>query len=323
MPRLTTALTELLGIEHPILLAPMAKISGGRLAAAVSEAGGLGLLGGGYAEADWIDPAFRDAGNGRIGIGFITWALDARPDSLTRALAHRPAAVMLSFGDPAPYAPAIKQAGATLICQVQRLDEAQRAVALGADVIVAQGQDAGGHGRLGRGTLAFVRAAAEALPVPVVAAGGIGDGRGLAAALMLGAAGVLMGTRFYAAEEAIAPAPVKQALVEGRGDDTVFGGVFDRLRGPAWPAPFAGRSLANALTERWGGREQELVGDLLEAERAAYRAADQAGDMGRKVVWAGEVVDMIERSDPAATIVRRTVAEAVEALSGAARFLTA
>src|SRR5690348_13159809 len=124
--------TERLGIEHPVLLAPMDVVSGDRLAAAVSHAGGLGLLGGGYGDGDWIEREWTRAGNARIGCGFITWSLAKRPELLDGLRAHRPAAVMLSFGDPRPFAPAILNAGAKLICQVQTVAQAQEATEAGA-----------------------------------------------------------------------------------------------------------------------------------------------------------------------------------------------
>jgi nitronate monooxygenase len=121
-------LTQIPGIDHPVLLAPMDLVSGGRLAAAVSQAGGLGLLGGGYGDGDWIDREWDRAGNARIGCGFITWSLAERPQVLDRALAHQPAAIMLSFGDPRPFSPAIRAAGARLICQVQTVAQAREAM---------------------------------------------------------------------------------------------------------------------------------------------------------------------------------------------------
>ena len=132
-------LTQVLGIEHPILLAPMDLISGGKLAAAVTHAGGLGLLGGGYGDGDWIEREWTRAGNARIGCGFITWSLAKHRELLDGVLAHQPAAVMLSFGDPRPFAPAIHSAGAKVICQVQTVAQAEAAREAKADVIVAQG----------------------------------------------------------------------------------------------------------------------------------------------------------------------------------------
>src|SRR5579864_3479262 len=145
MPVIETALTRLLGIEHPILLAPMGSAAGGRLAAAVTNAGGLGLIGSGYADTDVIGKELTAAGNTRIGIGFILWALEKNPSALDVALDAKPAAVMLSFGDPRPFTGRIREAGCTIICQVQTLAQAMEAAAAGADVIIAQGRDAGGH----------------------------------------------------------------------------------------------------------------------------------------------------------------------------------
>jgi nitronate monooxygenase len=184
---ITTALTRLLGITHPILLAPMGGVAGGQLAAAVTQAGGLGFIGGGYGEPrvgtggeSWMEEQFRAAGNARIGVGYITWSLDKNPRLLDQALARKPAAFILSFGDERPYADKIKSAGAKLICQVHDLDGAKRARDAGADVIVAQGTEAGGHGKTSRSLVGLVPAVAdEVSPLPVVAAGGIADGRGL------------------------------------------------------------------------------------------------------------------------------------------------
>src|SRR5579859_4640504 len=178
---LRTRLTERLGIEHPIILAPMGSASGGALARAVSEAGGLGLIGLGYGNPEWLEREFLAAGNARVGCGFITWSLGERAHLLDRALDHKPAAVMLSFGDPKPFAAAIKRAGTRLICQVQSVAHAVEAADLGADIIVAQGTEAGGHGA-SRATLALVPAVVDAVRARndeaiVVAAGGIADGR--------------------------------------------------------------------------------------------------------------------------------------------------
>jgi nitronate monooxygenase len=183
-----------------------------------------------------------------VGIGFITWHLARHPERLRAALAHRPVAVMLSFGDPAPFVPAVRAAGAKLILQVQTLGDARSGAALGADVVVAQGAEAGGHGAQ-RGTLPLVSAVVDAIaPTPVAAAGGIADGRGLAAALVLGAAGVLVGTRFYASREALGHAAAKARLVDEGGDATLRTRIFDIVRGLDWPTRFTGRAPKNQLS---------------------------------------------------------------------------
>src|SRR5918912_1225122 len=138
--------TQALQIEHPVLLAPMDLVASGKLASAVSQAGGLGLIGGGYGDAEWLEQEFTAAGNARVGCGFITWSLAKKPDLLDLVLRHRPTAVMLSFGDPSAFAAKIKDAGAKLLCQVQSLAQAKAAATTGADILVAQGTEAGGHG---------------------------------------------------------------------------------------------------------------------------------------------------------------------------------
>ncbi len=321
--RLSTAITRLLGIDHPVLLAPMGGVSGGALAGAVSAAGGLGLIGAGYADPalgwgsdDWISAEFDRAGNRAVGIGFIGWALDRRPGALDAALERRPAAVMLFFGDIAPYAAKVKDTGAALICQVQTLKDARDVAAKGADIVVAQGTEAGGHGA-DRATLPLVPAVADAVaPVPVAAAGGIADGRGLAAALMLGAEGVLVGTRFWATQEALGH-PNQKALIERTGgDDTLRTKVFDTARGLAWPEPYTGRAVRNAFSDEWHGRD-----DALRAEgrpmRERFFAAQRGGDTDMAATFAGEGLDLIADRPAAGELVERMVADAVDAILAA------
>lgn len=310
---LHTRLTRMLGIAHPILLAPMGGVSGGRLAASVSEAGGLGIIGGGYGDPDWLAREQAAAGNARVGSGFITWSLARQPATLERALAAASPAVMLSFGDAAPFVPKIRRAGAKAICQVQSLAQARIVLDQGADIIVAQGTEAGGHGG-SRATLPLVPAiadlvAASGREVAVVAAGGIMDGRGLAASLMLGADGVLMGTRFYAAEESLAAPGFKARVVAGNGDDTLRTMVFDIVRGLDWPAEFSGRALANAFSRRWHGHEGALAAArATEGPRYAEAVAKADGDTA--VVFTGEGIDLIHGVESAGAIVANTVREA-------------
>ncbi|MGH8851172.1 MAG: NAD(P)H-dependent flavin oxidoreductase [Casimicrobiaceae bacterium] len=316
-----TALTEMFGLQHPIVLAPMGGVSGGRLAAAVSNAGGLGLVGGGYGVPAWLheELAYVQNATRRLwGAGLITWSVDAGIVDLV--LSYRPHAVMLSFGDPRPHAAAIRAAGCRLICQVQGLEEARLAQEAGADLIVAQGTEAGGHGGT-RATLPLVPAVVDAVsPTPVVAAGGIGDGRGLAAALMLGAHGALIGTRFYASSEALGLPQAKQRLVGARGDDTARTRVFDIVRGYAWPGTYTGRAVRNRFLDRWHGREDDLAG-ALEAEAVVYRSAAADGDCETAVVWGGEVVDLIRSIDSAAALVAQISADAEARLRGGAALL--
>jgi nitronate monooxygenase len=303
-----TRLTRLLSIEHPILLAPMGAVAGGRLAAAVTRAGGLGMLGPGYADAAWIEREFDAAKTERVGIGFIAWDLARDPRRLDAALERGPAAVMLSFGDPSPFVHAIRRSDAKLLVQVQTVQAALEAARLGVDVVVAQGTEAGGHGAA-RSLFSLLPAVVDAVqPIPVVAAGGICDGRGLAAALALGACGVLAGTRFYATDESLAPVEAKARVVQGAGDRTVRTRVFDIARRIDWPAPFTGRALENAFTRRWHGRESELAAETGAFDR--YAAASQARDFDTAVVWAGEGVDLVRNVVPASRVVHDFIVEA-------------
>jgi nitronate monooxygenase len=251
-----TRLTDLFGIQHPVVLAPMGGVSGGALAAAVARAGGLGLIGCGYGDSragygsrEWIAAQFEAAGNEAVGAGFITWSLARQPDLLDIIIERGADPVFLSFGDPSPFIPRIRRAGRKLILQVSSLEEARQARSLGADVIVAQGSEAGGHGSTGRSLFTLLPAVVDAVaPVPVLAAGGVSDGRGLAAAIMLGAEGVLVGTRLFATEEALGNSAMKQRLVEASGDDTLRTRAFDIVRGFEWPAQYTGRAIANEFS---------------------------------------------------------------------------
>ena len=310
---LRTRLTERLGIEHPILGAPMAFAAGGRLAAAVTEAGGLGLIGGGYGNAEWIEREFTAAGNTRVGCGFITWSLARQPELLDRVLSHAPAALMLSFGDPAPFAPAIRRAGSVLICQVQTLPHARQALAAGAEIIVAQGTEAGGHGG-SRATLTLTPEIADLLArespdTLLVSAGGIADGRGLAAVLMLGADGVLVGSRLWASEEALVHPNHHRAAIAASGDDTVRQRAADIVRLYTWPDEFTGRVLRNAFTESWASREDELR-QQAETLNPSYQAGIAAGDPDNVAVWVGEAAGLIDRVRPASELIRAMVSEA-------------
>jgi len=314
-----TRLTNRFGIAHPVLCAPMAMATGGRLAAAVSRAGGLGLIGGGYCDGDWIAREFQEAGNTAVGCGFITWKLAETPGLLDDVLARDPAAVFLSFGDPARFAPAIRGAGVPLICQVQTLADAKIAVDAGAEVIVAQGAEAGGHGEK-RATLTLVPEvadwlAAHAPETLLVAAGGIADGRGLAAALMLGADGVLVGSRFWASAESLAPPGMTEAAIAATGDDTIRSSVMDVARGLTWPARFTARVLKNPVTERWHDDPEGLAANA-EAVAASWKEGWAAGDPERANSFVGEVAGLIHDRPPAGEILAGMVAGAEALLKG-------
>jgi nitronate monooxygenase len=323
--KLRTRLTERFDIEHPIISAPMGMVAGGRLAAAVSNAGGLGLIGGGYGERGWLEREFSAAANARVGCGFITWSLAQRPELLDQVLARRPAAVMLSFGPVAAFAARIRQSGVPVICQVQSMAHAREAVGAGAEVLVAQGGEAGGHGG-NRSTFTLVSEVADYLAKTapdtlLVAAGGVADGRSLAAVLMLGADGVLIGSRLAASAEALTPPGFHDAIIAADGDATIKTGVIDLVRNYHWPDEFSGRALKNGFVTRWHGREDALADASINgSETERYWSAFNSGDADNAGVFIGEAVGLIHDIQPAAQIIEQMAAQAHGLLRHAGRF---
>lgn len=315
---LGTRLTEYFGIEHPILLAPMAGIAGGRLAAAVTSAGGLGLIGGGYGEKDWLRGEFDLSAGAKVGAGFITWSLAREPELLDEALARHPATIMLSFGELRPFADRIHAAGVPLTAQVQNLDHARQALDAGAEVIVAQGGEAGGHGMTVRSTFTLVPdvvdLVAERSPdTLVVAAGGVADGRGLAAALALGADGALVGTRFWATPEALVSPLAQRRAVAANGDETVRTRVYDVVRRLDWPGEYTVRALGNPFLDTWHGKEEQLSGSVDEAVKA-FETATAEEDFDTAAIIIGEAVGRISQVRPAADVVADMVSQAARIL---------
>jgi nitronate monooxygenase len=325
---LRTRLTDRFKIEHPIVSAPMGFIAGGKLAAATTRAGGLGLIGGGYGDPDWLTREFGEAGNTRVGCGFITWSLARKPELLDLVLGRNPAALMLSFGALAPFAEKIKSAGVPLICQAQRLAHAREAVAAGADVIVAQGGEAGGHSGT-RATLTLTPEIADYLAdaapdTLLLAAGGIADGRGLAAALMLGADGVLIGSRLMASAEALTPPGFLEAILAADGDATVKTHVPDIVRNYKWPAGIIGRALSTRFVADWQGREDALAEPPTQAAEAErYWRGFRSGNAAETGIFMGEAVGLIHDAPPAGHVIARIAAEAERLLSKARDFIAA
>jgi nitronate monooxygenase len=299
----------------------MALVTGGDLASAVSRAGGLGIVGGGYAgilgdEPD-LEAEMERAKPTKVGVGFITWALERAPMTLTKALKHSPLCVFLSFGDPRPFAPEIRAAGALVICQVQLLSEIDVALEAGAAAIVVQGAEAGGHGAT-RSTFPFVPEAADYLKqrspeTLLLAAGGIADGRGLAAALMLGADGVLVGTRFWASAEALTPKVHTDKALGATGDSTIRTKALDALRGVPWPRDYSFRFLRNGLTDKWAERESDAFrafGSL----SGEYRRARAQNDLDMIAVACGEAVGLLKDRPTAESVVQSMAAQATNIL---------
>jgi nitronate monooxygenase len=242
-----------------------------------------------------------------------------QPGLLDAANAHRPRAIFLSFGDPVPHAPAIHAAGIPLICQVHDIAQARRAIAAGAEVIVAQGGEAGGHGTAARSTFTLVPEIADLLAstapdVLLLAAGGVADGRGLAAALALGADGALVGTRFWAATEAAVPHDAQSWGVRADGDATVRQSAFDIVRHKPWPTPYTGRVLRNQFVARWHGNEPALRADV-DAQAGLFTAAVLTQDYTVANTIVGEAIGQITEIRSAADIMDDMVRTATAILS--------
>lgn len=283
---------ERFDVEYPIVNAPMAFVAGGRLASAVSCAGGLGVVGGGYGDLAWIEEQLERCGRTPVGVGVITWALATSPQLLDGLIELGVRTVVLSFGDPTTATVRLCDAGVRVICQVQNADDASRAVAAGADAVVAQGAESGGHGA-GRSPLNRLLPTVldVAGTVPVLAAGGIVTRDDVARARSTGAAGVMVGTRFYATSDSLDTEEAKRRLVDS--DETIRTSVFDAVRGPAWPEGFDGRALTNDLTRRWQTNGSEIR-RTIDVEHARYAKAVADDDLRTRVVWAGAAVGAVE-----------------------------
>ena len=317
---LETRLTELFGLSRPLVLAPLAGGStDGRLAAAVNAAGGLGLFGGIHpAGAEWVREQIRFAReqtNGRFGVGFITEQIPRFAENFRVCVEERIPIFAFSFGDPTPYVAQAKAVGAEVLCQVQTPESARLALSVGADVLVAQGNEAGGHtGRLG--TLPFlVQVLDMAGSTPVIASGGIATGRALAAVLAAGGEGAWIGTPLLATYEAVGISDAhKKCIIESDGQDTVYTEVYDIMYDSRFPAGIAGRARVNRITREWHGRETEVRQRRTELEAAHPPALPAQRDPDVHPIWMGQSAGSIRGV--------RTVAEVIQDIcDGAERLL--
>lgn len=308
---LHTRICELLEIEHPIIGAPMSGAATAELAAAVSEAGGLGLIGAGANSPDWLRGqirAVRDRTDRPFGVGFIS-SFPGFSELVQVALEERVAVVSHSFADPTPYIAAAHAAGIRVLAQVQKVSHARIVAQAGVDAIAAQGTEAGGHTGH-NGTLPLVPAVVDiAGDIPVIAAGGIADGRGLAAVLMLGAEGVYIGTRFVASRESATNDWEKMRVIQAGTDDTVLTKAYDLALGLAFPKDIGGRVIRNDFNAEWHGRDAEVVAHRAELS-SQLAAAAQARDANIASVYAGTAVGLFSAIEPAGEILRRIVEEA-------------
>jgi nitronate monooxygenase len=298
-----TALTDRFDLEVPVVGAPMAGAAGGRLAAAISASGALGMIGVGAEPPAWIAEQARVAvaGGRAWGVGLLAWMLDASPEKLDAVVELAPPLVSVSYGPYERHVAAIKQAGSAVATQVGTVDEARAAERAGVDLIVARGGEGGGHGRNDVATLPLLQAVLDEVAVPVLAAGGIATARGLAAVLAAGAAGAWVGTPFLACpESAVSPAARDRILAAGE-TDTGYGRVFDLGYRQGWPPQYGGRALRNAFYDRWIGREAELAAD--DGAHAELVAAHRRQDYETASIYAGQSVGLVRRSRPAADVV--------------------
>jgi NAD(P)H-dependent flavin oxidoreductase YrpB (nitropropane dioxygenase family) len=315
---LHTRLCDLLGIEHPVALGGMGSIYSPELVAAVSNAGGFGAIGCHYLDAERIRVAVgavRERTNKPFALNFLIFDIEEEP--FAAALATRPAAIAFAWPRPdqdiGSYVSRAHDAGAKVTFMAGGVPEAVRAVEAGADVVIAQGSEGGGH--VGwQASLALVPMVVDAVaPVPVLAAGGIADGRGLAAALALGADGVLLGTRFLATTESPLHQNFKQAILDSDGHDTLLSEIPDLAAGRVWPGAMS-RGRRNRFIERWAGREWALRQNRAEAW-ARVQAARKAGDIDEAPLSMGQDAGLIHDIPPAGEIVTRMVQEAERILS--------
>lgn len=300
---LRTWLTDRFDLTVPVVSAPMAGVSGGRLAAAVSTAGGLGMVGIGRGTPDDVrrEAGIAAASGKPFGIGFIAWTLEFQPGLVDAAIEAGPALITLSFGDYASHVDRIKAAGVVVATQAGTPDDARAAVDAGVDLVVARGGEGGGHGRDLVATLPLLQAVLDDVDVPVLAAGGIATGRGLAAVLAAGAAGALVGSAFLGCVEGDNNAEARKAVLAAGFTDTLYTTVLDVGGGVPWPSEFGGRAIRNPFADRWHGREAEL--------------RDSGERLSEPAVWAGQAAGFVKAE--------RSAAEVVADLAGAEELLRA
>ncbi|HKG50373.1 MAG TPA: nitronate monooxygenase [Actinomycetales bacterium] len=302
-----TWLTERLGLDVPVVSAPMARVAGGRLAGAVSAAGALGMIGvAPAATPDWISEqaelATSLAAGRPFGVGLLAWALDDRPDQLDAAVASGAALVSVSYGDYARCVRPLRDAGILVATQAGTVGEARAAAEAGVDVVVARGGEGGGHGRGDVSTLPLLQLVLDAVDLPVLAAGGVAGARGLAAVLAAGAAGGWVGTAFLTCPEAETSQVARQRLLAADDTATAYGRVFDVGQRLAWPPEYGGRALRNAFFDRWQGHEDELARD--DDAYHALVAARASQDLDTAPVYAGEGAALLAGEPTAADVVR-------------------
>ena len=307
---LKTAVCDLFGIEHPIIQGGMAHLGTAELVSAVSDAGGLGIIGAGYYQPDWVRQQIRltkQKTDKPFGVN-IPLTSPFAEQVIEIILEERVAIVATGVGNPEIYLPRFKQAGMRVMPVVASVALAKRLEKVGVDAIVAEGMESGGH--IGETTtMALVPQVVDNVQIPVVAAGGIGDGRGLAAALALGAQGIQIGTRFVCSDECIAHPRYKEKILEAHDRSTV-------VTGDTTGMPL--RALKNSLTEQYlelekaGASKEEL--DLFGQGRMHMGLIE--GDIDNGSLLSGQIAGLIKEIKPVRVIIEEMVAEAETIIAG-------
>ena len=316
---LRTPLCDLLGIEVPIILAPMGSATSAEFAAAVSNNGGLGGIGSLFRTTAAIKrdiDTVRDLTNRHYAVNHIPPTLDA--EAFRYTLAARPAVISFALGDPGDLVEQAHDVGAKVMLQVTTVAQAVEAAERGVDVIIAQGGEAGGYGG-SVGTMALVPQVVDAVsPIPVVAAGGIFDGRGIAAAFMLGAVGVNLGTRFLASKEAPISEEWKQAILGAQSEQAVKVDVLNDISPVPGTVGFGTvlRSLRTPFLDEWGAKREDARRDR-DRLREHLVSTHQAGRQHETLLTAGQTAGGIKEILPVADLMRQLVAEAEAALAKA------
>lgn len=292
-----------MGLRVPIVNAPMGGVAGGRLAAAVTAAGGLGMVGMGSAGSTSALAAELPHVRGTFGIGLVDWVMRKEPGLLDAALAAQPVLLSVSFGTDWSWVRRAHDAGIATATQVYDGGEARRAQDAGIDVLVARGAEGGGHGDATIAMLPLLDAVLDAVSLPVLAAGGIASPRSLAAVLAAGASGAWLGTCLSASSEALTSDAARRMLIAAGETDTTTTRVFDVGRDRPWPERFPSRVLRNDFVARWDGREDALAGDS--SAHAELADAIAAEDYRVAPVDAGQGVGMVTGVTPVADVIDR------------------
>lgn len=313
--RINTWLTEAFGLDLPVVTASMAGVADGRFAAAACRAGILGTVGvGPSVSGGWVREQLTvaEAADRSYGVGLMAWAQAKCPDQFEAVLEARPHLVSVTFGDYAPYVEALRSAGITVATQVGSVARAVEARDAGVDVVIARGGEAGGHGYNLVATLPLLQGVLDSVDLPVLAAGGIGTARGLAAVLAAGAAGAWIGTAFTCCLESAFPDDEVARIGATADTGTAYGHIFDVASAVGWPADIGGRAIRNAYFDEWTGREEELPADP--GALARFRAAPGRRDFDTMPTYIGQGVGLLDGE-------RRPIADVVADLAGAADLL--